>query len=269
MDFTGDSTIKKVPAGKLLIRRRIFILPLCVLLLGCLFVVYFFTWRPSDNNYKDASTQLQSMQASVRAISDTLDTVIYPGLVDGKLATELQQKQEAYLEAANSLSDNPVVHRDLVIRSAYSQVSSSLSKYQTALNDLISSVNYYVAVVENCNSFATNKNSLKGTTAFNQSVAACKMALANARQSPKNAFYDKFLNQYVTSATSLVDTYSQLADATTAPAIKSIEKDLVEKAGSILTLKTTEFSLRITPDPTNTLTDLLKDVQLQNKATLR
>ncbi len=230
-------------------------------------LLYFFVWRPTDNDYRAAAAQVSSMKESSDALTSALAVVQDPASITTVTAAKVESAVNGYQQTLSTLGTSVVVSRDLTVKSTYDQTKSSLEKYKQSLNDLVKSLKLYTAALDSCTKF-TYSASGTDLNVKNKLLNVCLGDLNNGLDSKYKAFNDQYFNEYIDHTAKYVGaTVSEIKatdQATSAAAVAAINQayDAIQALGK----KEIDYSLSVPADALNKLSSIIDS---QRKALIR
>jgi hypothetical protein len=258
-------------------KRLIFIISIGVIILLIIaFVLYYFLWRPTDNDYKDTSSDLTKMSL----ISNNVDTVIgkltSATQISDTLVSQLRTVVTSYEYGVINLSRNAIISRDFTVKAAYHQNADTILNYGVSVASLANGLQKYRTLLTQCTIFVqtishtSSSKSYVASSSYTSSSKSCNAAINDAKASKSTAFNNQYLSDYIGDSSSLLNAYEQLVSAGTNVTAqnKAINTIRLVKV-NILALNQKKLSLTPEPNPKTALQKLTAVVNSQAKSLFR
>jgi preprotein translocase subunit YajC len=218
--------------------RKIIIFLIIFVVLALPFV-YYFVWRPSDSDYRAATSELQNMvtaRSTVTAITGDIH---------------------------HSVDINDTT------KTVYDQQSGNLTGYGKAANSLAGSLKKYRSILKTCSDLVKDIGGYATTAEFDTAAKDCNASVDNAKTADYTPFNDQFLTNYASLSSDFLKAYRQLVAANTVSAQNTAIDGVVAVKQKIAKLGESKLDLAPASDPSEAFQKLLTTVNTQKAAFLR
>ena len=189
-------------------RRMIVVGSVVATVLAVVGLVYLLAWRPSDDAYVEAVSNIAELQDAIAEVNDTLPRVLDASAVSSTDLSAFQTRVSKVKTAMASLSRSPVASRDFKLTSDFPKYREDIDNYVKSVTDIAKSVGFYLKVVEECGSSKLQTQTFSNSSSkndFESSIKGCVEALDGSKASPSPKYNTVFLNGYIANVKKLVE----------------------------------------------------------------
>jgi preprotein translocase subunit YajC len=248
--------------------RKIIIFLIIFVVLALPFV-YYFVWRPSDSDYRAATSELQNMVTARSTVTAITGDIHHSVDINDTTVTNLEKAATKYDTNLVSLSKSAVASRDFTTKTVYDQQSGNLTGYGKAANSLAGSLKKYRSILKTCSDLVKDIGGYATTAEFDTAAKDCNASVDNAKTADYTPFNDQFLTNYASLSSDFLKAYRQLVAANTVSAQNTAIDGVVAVKQKIAKLGESKLDLAPASDPSEAFQKLLTTVNTQKAAFLR
>lgn len=239
---------------------------LVVLLLISVSAGYYFSWRPADESYDNATTKLDAINNMVDKTDNLLSGATLPADIDINWYTELKGIQITLKQSISDLNNNKAITRDMSVSSSYTEFRSEMSEYMKDLNGLSTSLGRYLSISQACAKFVNIIDNISDSATFDTISATCNDAIDSAGSAPDSSFKTQYLTTYAQDSKKLFEAYRLVVDSENS---KASLNAVTQAKLPIIDNKDTTLDITISKDPSGVISNLLSILKSQRSVMIR
>jgi hypothetical protein len=229
--------------------------------------LYWFSWRPSNDEYTTTSQLLKIIDGTSKALTVELSANEYPANITPATPIKLLVLSDTISKAVDALNNSAPINRDFALGATYRLHQAKIAEYKQSASQLAESLKAYIAVTNNCGNF-TDPSTGGSEDSYSAFLATCRDTIDQARKAKHKAFNEQFLTEFLDLTSEFISATDKVHTTEDNATFTASRQKMTELSQEIFKTGGTAVDFKL-PNISSSLKELADKTESQSKAFLR